>query len=153
MQTLELKIPPPAITALIAAAMWGISLFAPSLEVPGLIRAVVALALATTGIGISVAGVISFRRAKTTVNPMKPEATSALVTSGIYRLSRNPMYVGIVLTLIAWTVYLSSVWTLSGPLAFVLYITRFQIIPEERALATMFGATFAEYRSAVRRWL
>lgn len=153
MQTLELKIPPPAITALIAAAMWGISLFAPSLEVPGLIRAVVALALATTGIGISVAGVISFQRAKTTVNPMKPEATSALVTSGIYRLSRNPMYVGIVLTLIAWAVYLSSVWTLSGPLAFVLYITRFQIIPEERALATMFGATFAEYRSAVRRWL
>ncbi len=152
-QSLELRIPPPAVAALIAAAMWGISLIAPSLEVPGLIRAVAALALATMGFGISVAGVISFWRAKTTVNPMKPEATSALVISGIYRLSRNPMYVGIVLALIAWAVCLSSMWTLPGPLAFVLYINRFQIAPEERALAARFGATYAAYRSAVRRWL
>ena len=84
---------------------------------------------------------------------MTPEAASALVRSGIYRTTRNPMYVGLLLILVAWAVLLSSVWTLLGPLVFVLYITRFQIIPEESALSALFGADYAAYQSSVRRWL
>jgi len=151
--TLELKIPPPAVTALVAGMMWGISKVTPPLDVPGVIRVVVAVLFVLTGACISLAGVVAFRREKTTINPMKPETTSALITSGIYRFSRNPMYVGILFALLAWAVYLSSAWAMIGPVAFVLYINRFQIEPEERVLAGMFGAVYSDYKSAVRRWL
>ena len=105
------------------------------------------------GLVFSAAGILSFRRARTTVNPTTPEAASFLVVSGIYRITRNPMYVGISLVLVAWAVFLSSAWALLGPAAFILYISRFQIAPEERALSKLFGAEYASYRARVRRWL
>jgi len=153
MQALELKIPPPAVAVLLAGAMWGISLVAPLLEVPAFIRVAAAVTIALAGGGFSLAGVISFRRARTTVNPMKPETTSSLVCSGIYGVTRNPMYVGLLLVLVAWAAFLSSAWALLGPLAFVLYINRFQIAPEERVLSAMFGTGYSAYKSRVRRWL
>ena len=105
------------------------------------------------GLLFVLAGGISFRRARTTVNPLKPEAASALVTSGIYRYTRNPMYVGFALWLLAWGLYLASPLVLLGVLGFVLYMNRLQIAPEERALGRLFGADFAAYRQRVRRWL
>jgi protein-S-isoprenylcysteine O-methyltransferase Ste14 len=153
MGALELKIPPPAVTALVAVMMWGISRLTLPLEVPGLIRVVVAVLLVLTGACIGIAGVVAFRRGKTTINPMRPQTTSALISSGIYRFSRNPMYVGILFALVAWAIFLSSAWAMIGPVAFVLYINRYQIEPEERVLASMFGAAYADYKSAVRRWL
>ena len=95
---------------------------------------------------ISLAGIVSFRRAKTTVNPLKPESTASLVTAGIDRFTRNPMYLGLLFVLLAWAVFLSSAWALVGPIAFVLYINRFQIVPEERVMATMFGVSYSEYK-------
>ncbi|MES2562824.1 MAG: isoprenylcysteine carboxylmethyltransferase family protein [Pseudomonadota bacterium] len=133
--------------------MWGISLSLPLLENPAFVRRAAALMLALAGIGLSAAGVISFHRAKTTVNPMKPESTSALICSGIYSITRNPMYLGVLTVLIAWAVLLSSAWALLGPLAFVLYINRFQIAPEEQVLSDKFGADYSAYKSRVRRWL
>jgi protein-S-isoprenylcysteine O-methyltransferase Ste14 len=153
MQALELKIPPPAVAALIAGAMWGISLVAPLLEVPAFIRVAAAVTIALAGAGFSLTGVVSFRRARTTVNPMKPETTSSLVCSGIYSVTRNPMYLGLLFVLVAWAVFLSSAWALLGPLAFVLYINRLQIEPEERVLSAMFGTDYSAYKSRVRRWL
>ncbi len=153
MQTLELKIPPPAVALIIAGSMWGISLIAPPLEVAAFMRVAAAATIALAGMGISLAGIVAFRRAHTTVNPMKPETTSSLVCSGIYTATRNPMYVGVLFVLIAWAVFLSSAWTLFGPVAFVLYINRFQIAPEERVLLAMFGADYSAYKSRVRRWL
>lgn len=153
MKSLELKIPPPAVAALIVAAMWGISLITPLLDVPLFTRVSAAIVLALTGGGFSLAGVISFRRAKTTVNPMKPETATSLVSSGIYSVTRNPMYVGLLLVLLAWAIYLSSAWALLGPVGFVLYISRFQIAPEERVLSTLFGSEYTAYQSKVRRWL
>ncbi|MEO7622488.1 MAG: isoprenylcysteine carboxylmethyltransferase family protein [Gallionella sp.] len=153
MNSLELKIPPPAVAALVAAIMWGISLITPLLEVALFTRVSAAIMFALAGSGFSLAGVISFRRAKTTVNPMKPETATSLVSTGIYRVTRNPMYVGLLLVLIAWAAYLTSAWALLGPLGFVLYISRFQIAPEERVLSTLFGAEYTAYQSKVRRWL
>ncbi len=83
---------------------------------------------------------------------MKPESTSSLVTSGIYKCTRNPMYVGLLFVLVAWAVFLSSAWLLVGPLIFVLYMNRFQIAPEERMLSQMFGTTYSTYKGTVRRW-
>lgn len=153
MKSLELKIPPPAVAALIAVAMWGVSSFTPLLEVPAPIRVALAIAIAVAGGGFSLAGVVAFRRARTTVNPMKPDTASSLVSSGVYRVTRNPMYVGLLFVLVAWSIYLSSAWALLGAVAFVLYIGRFQIAPEERVLSTLFGSEYAAYRSRVRRWL
>jgi len=153
MQKLELKLPPPVVALLIATAMWLASRTAPSIELPFLVRAGTAVAIAILGGGIALAAEMSFKRAKTSINPMRPEKTSSLVTSGIYRFTRNPMYLGLLLVLVAWAAFLASAWALAGPIAFVLYIGRFQITPEERILSAKFGAAYADYKSRVRRWL
>jgi protein-S-isoprenylcysteine O-methyltransferase Ste14 len=153
MRALELKIPPPVVALLIAIAMWAASRTGPVIELPLLVRAIAAIAIAVIGGGISLAGDLSFKRAKTTINPMKPEKASSLVTSGIYRFTRNPMYLGLSLVVVAWAAFLSSLWALAGPVAFVLYIGRFQITPEERVLATKFGTAYSDYKARVRRWL
>jgi protein-S-isoprenylcysteine O-methyltransferase Ste14 len=157
MSKLELKIPPPVVAAFTAGAMWiaarwiGLSgLFA---GVPPDWRIGAALFIALIGLGFDLTGVLGFIRAKTTVNPLKPERSAALVTGGIYRITRNPMYVGMALILLAWAIYLGSGTALVGPLAFALYITRFQIQPEERVLAGRFGSEFESYCARVRRWL
>jgi protein-S-isoprenylcysteine O-methyltransferase Ste14 len=152
-QALELKVPPPVVAGMLAAAMWGLSRITPSPQIPGNLRVLGAIALAVLGIAFASAAVLSFRRAQTTVDPLEPQRASALVTSGVYRITRNPMYVGMALVLVAWAVFLSSAWALLGLPAFVLYLGRLQIAPEERALATLFGAQYSHYASTVRRWL
>jgi protein-S-isoprenylcysteine O-methyltransferase Ste14 len=153
MNSLELKIPPVALVLLIALAMWGVSLATPGIALPFTVRAVTAIVLVAAGASISIAGVAAFRKARTTVNPTKPDATSALVSSGIYGLTRNPMYLGFLLVLVGWAAFLSNAVALIGVFAYVLYMNRFQIAPEERALSAMFGAEFAAYKTRVRRWL
>jgi protein-S-isoprenylcysteine O-methyltransferase Ste14 len=153
MQVLELKIPPPVVALLVACAMWVASLVLPASTAPTTLHTLAALALALAGGVVALSGVMSFRRAKTTVNPMKPAKTVSLVTGGVYRFTRNPMYLGLLLVLIAFAVYLSSAWLLVGPVIFVLYMNRFQVAPEERVLSRMFGESYASYQSRVRRWL
>ena len=153
MHALELKIPPPIVALLIAAAMWGVALATPGTALPAKFRLVATIAIALGGVSMAIAGVAAFRRAKTTLHPLQPETTSSLVTSGVYRFTRNPMYVGLALVLLAWAVFLSSAWSLLGPLVFILYMTRFQIMPEERVLSGIFGAPYFEYQAKVRRWL
>lgn len=151
--SLEAKIPPPAVAAATAVIMWGISRLAPQVAMPSGIRMGLSIAILMVGIAFTVAGMLSFRRARTTINPTKPEEASLLVRTGIYRLTRNPMYLGLLIDLGAWAVFLSSAWSLLGVAGFVLYISRFQIAPEERALSKLFGSEFATYKASVRRWL
>ena len=153
MKALELKIPPPIVALLVGVAMWEIASVSPLLDIPLFIRKVIAGVLLLVGGTIAFPGFVALIRARTTFNSMKPKATSSLVTSGIYRFTRNPMYVSVLFILITWAVFLSSACALIGPVAFVLYINRFQIKPEERALAAMFGEAYAEYKGRVRRWL
>ncbi|MEE4250983.1 MAG: isoprenylcysteine carboxylmethyltransferase family protein [Alcanivoracaceae bacterium] len=152
MKFLELRIPPPLVGLLIGVAMWLLAEHSWLTGLSGSPRLIVAIVLVLLGAVISLAGVVSFRRARTTVNPLKPEKSSALVSSGIYRTTRNPMYLGFLLVLIGWAVVLGSAALLIGPLLFMAYITRFQILPEERVLANLFGDDFAAYRARVRRW-
>jgi protein-S-isoprenylcysteine O-methyltransferase Ste14 len=153
MQALEMKIPPPLVAALIAAGMWLLARVTPALEIPRSLRIGAAIVLAFAGIAMAMAGFIAFHRVKTTVSPIHPEETNALVTSGIFNRTRNPMYLGLLVVLLAWSVYLSAPWALAGLPAFVLYIDRFQIAPEERVLAAKFGSEFTAYAERVRRWL
>ena len=153
MSALENKIPPPIVAALFGLLMWAGSHYVASIDAALSVRVIAALLVLCAGVFFSLAGVVSFRRAKTTVNPLKPETASALVSSGIYLYSRNPMYVGFAMFLTAWACYLASAFLLLGVLGFVLYMNRFQIAPEERALTALFGADFLAYQAKVRRWL
>jgi len=150
---LEKRIPPLLLVVIFGAAMWAIAFITPRLGVDRTLLATVTGAVFLAGVLFAVAGVVAFRRAQTTVDPRTPEASSALVRSGVYRYSRNPMYVGFALWLLAWAVFLDSGWALLGIVGFVFYMNRFQIAPEERALREQFGETFREYEQQVARWL
>lgn len=153
MHVLELKVPPVAVALATASLMWLVAWAVPALGFLFPFRDLVAMSLALAGAVTSALGVISFRRARTTVNPMKPESSSSLVASGIYKLTRNPMYLGFLLVLLGWAVFLSGILAFLFLPAFILYMNHFQIEPEERALATLFGQAFAAYKARARRWL
>lgn len=133
--------------------MWLISRAVPGLALRIPLQGFIVMVLAVAGAAISILGVTFFVRAGTTVNPLTPTASSCLVTAGVYRISRNPMYLGFLLLLLAWGIYLSHVVALLLVPLFVVYMNRFQISPEESALRSRFGPEFAAYSNQVRRWL
>jgi len=153
MQSLELKIPPPLLALVLAVGMWGLSWCEPHFALPDPARWIAAIVIALTGGSFTARAMLTFRRFKTVINPMTPGKTSSFVTSGVYRVTRNPMYVGVALVLVAWAVFLGAPWPIVGPVFFVLYVTRFQIEPEERILAGLFGEEYSAYLARVRRWL
>lgn len=153
MHALELKVPPVVVVLITASVMVAIAQAAPTLGFAMPARNGVALGLALMGAAVAIAGVVAFRGAHTTVNPMQPQTSAALVQSGPYRFTRNPMYLGMLLGLAGLGVWLSNVLALLLLPAFVLYMNCFQIEPEERALAAIFGGRFVTYQAAVRRWL
>jgi protein-S-isoprenylcysteine O-methyltransferase Ste14 len=153
MKSIENRVPPPLVAIVFAIAMWAISIVDPNIGLSQTVRVSAIALLWLLGTAFSFAGVISFKLSKTTVNPLKPDTASALVTSGIYQITRNPMYVGFVVFLLAWATYLSSVGSLVVVAVFIAFIQRFQIIPEERALLSLFGQEFEDYTGKVRRWL
>lgn len=153
MKKLENKIPPPLVATLIGVIMWLVSRQTYVLPLSETLCLILAMLIVALGGFFSLAGVVSFRRAKTTVNPLKPETASSLVNSGIYRFSRNPMYVGFALFLFAWAIYLAAPVATIGVVFFVLYMNRFQIEPEEQALVKIFGDEFNLYCDRVRRWI
>jgi protein-S-isoprenylcysteine O-methyltransferase Ste14 len=153
MQVLELRIPPVALFLLAAVLMGGLAALTggPRFSFTGQLLAASLLLLAAGLVGL--ASVRTFARHETTVNPLRPERASRLVAAGIYRYSRNPMYLSLLLALAAWATWLGSWPALLVVPAFVLAMNRWQIRPEERALAALFGAEYEAYRRSVRRWL
>jgi protein-S-isoprenylcysteine O-methyltransferase Ste14 len=153
MRSLELKIPPPLLALVLALVMWGLSRFEPHFAMPDPARWVATILVALAGGSFIALGILTFRRFKTTIDPTKPHKASSFVTSGIYRVTRNPMYAGNALLLVAWALFLGAAWPFVGPVLFVIYVTRFQIKPEERILAGLFGEEYSAYVARVRRWL
>lgn len=153
MKFLELKIPPAVVFTLFAGAMWALTSRYPAADLPVPWRLPLATLLSATGFLAGVAGVLTFLRARTTVHPGRPEHASALVTAGIYRFTRNPMYLGLLLMLAGWALALANGLAMVLLPAFVAYMNRFQIQPEEDALLKKFGPEFKTYAGSVRRWL
>ena len=150
---LELKLPPLVLIVIVAALMWVAAYATPMLDFSLPAKSLWSWSLALIGAAVCLSGVVSFRQAKTTVNPTKPDSTSSLVVTGIYRYTRNPMYVGFALVLLGWAVFLSNLVALALVLVFVVYINRFQIQPEERVLSSLFPHDYPAYRARVRRWV
>jgi len=148
-----MKIPPPVATFVIALLMWGLARLFSSLDVDFVFRMTVAILFLVIGVATGAAGVAAMSRARTTMDPRRPDTASALVTSGIYQYTRNPMYLGLLFILISWGFYLGNLISILTAFTLVFWLGRFQIEPEERALAGSFGIQFEDYRAAVRRWL
>lgn len=153
MRPLETRIPPPLVALALAVGVFALARWWPlvgfTVPHPWLLGSLVALA----GGAVSAAGAGAFRKAGTTVNPLHPERVSAFVASGVYRYTRNPMYVGLLLVLTGGFVALGALSAALGLAAFVGFITRFQIVPEERVLAARFGPEYLAYKARVRHWL
>ena len=134
-----------------ALLMWLIAFPALDFALPR--REVVAGIFFIVALVVGLSAVLGFRRARTTLNPLQPQEASALVVRGVYRWTRNPMYLAMLLVLAAWACIVAN-WAAVAMLPlFVAYLNRFQIVPEERALHARFGAEFENYRRKVRRWL
>ena len=148
-----MRIPPPVVTLAFAGLAWGMAALWPlhRFDVP--MKSPVAVVLALSGIGLTFFATREFARVRTTVNPIHIEKATALVTSGPFSFSRNPMYLGMLLVLLGICVWLGSLPGLASPLLFVAYITRFQIVPEERVMMQKFGTAFTDYAKRTRRWL
>lgn len=153
LKRLELTVPPPLVMLGAGTLMWALAQISPTLNLPHSLRMAGAIGLLGLGGAVALAGLVAFRRAGTTIHPFEPHRSSALVQTGIYRYSRNPMYLGMLFVLLAWAHWLTAPLALLGPLIFVAWIQRFQIRPEERALGQRFGDEFDAYRRRVRPWL
>jgi protein-S-isoprenylcysteine O-methyltransferase Ste14 len=156
MHKLENLIPPPAVLLITLLVMFVISRF----DHVRFLRAdafglntLLAIGLVVLGIGLAVLGIKQFRQAQTTVNPLRPDTATKLVTSGVFKLTRNPMYLGMVMLALSAVVFYGSAWCLLVVAAFIAFISRFQIAPEERAMQALFGNQFAAYKASTRRWI
>lgn len=153
MWRLELKVPPDVVALVTAGVMWLVSMVTPSLDVRLVYRVLVASVLFVPAVVLVVTARTAFARARTTFDPTAPERSSHLVTTGVYRLTRNPMYLGTLLALLAVGALLSNPLSFILCAAFVLYMNRFQIVPEERVLGARFGRAYEAYAHKVRRWI
>ncbi len=152
MRWLELKIPPLALLLLTMALMFGSARLFPSDTLLSLRWPFLYAGVVFGGI-VALLGVRAFRRAQTTVLPYCPEQSSTLVTGGIYRYTRNPMYLGLVIFLLGFAGFLGTIAGLLWIVVFTVYLTQFQIKPEERVLAKKFAGEFSDYQRRVRRWI
>lgn len=150
---MELKIPPPIVAAIFALTMWGVATTATFAALTIELSWVVSLVLLVIALTIDLLALMSFQMAKTTINPMQPHKASQLVVVGVYKFTRNPMYLGLGIIMLAIVIWFSNLINIALLFTFVWYITRYQIIPEERVLVELFGDDFKDYQANVRRWL
>ncbi|WP_426415000.1 methyltransferase family protein [Aestuariirhabdus sp. LZHN29] len=153
MSGLEMRIPPPVYLLLFGAVMWLLATATPTWSWQHPLSLTLGWGLVAIGVGFDLGGLWRFIKARTTINPHRPHTTSALVVEGLYRFTRNPMYLGMLLLLIGWGLVLGSAVALLLPPLFALWLTRVQIVPEERVLGEKFGAPYREYLKRVRRWI
>jgi protein-S-isoprenylcysteine O-methyltransferase Ste14 len=151
-KTLELKIHPPIILFLCLCLVYVLNDYLPTLAMPTILAGL-HWYIGLLGVFVALAGIWQFKKAKTTINPTKPEKVSQLVSGGIYRVTRNPMYLGMQLIIIAAIFKFGNYYGFIALTCFIFYITQFQIKPEERIIEGVFGEEYVRYKKKVRRWL
>ncbi len=150
---MKLIIPPPAYGLFFLTGIWWLHSLLPQFSFSFIAQKPLATIVIITGLTIDVIAIISFIKIKTTINPRSPKNTNQLVTAGLYRYSRNPMYLGLLLLLFGAALWLGNPANVFVLLLFLLFITLFQIKPEEEILCEKFGSDYRHYCEKVRRWL
>ena len=148
---LDHKIPPPIVTLIFIGLIFGSTNYVAADIFP--FQNLISLAILLIGLGFMFLGVREFKKLQTTVNPLNPEAATSLVTSGVFSVTRNPMYLGMSFILLATSIFSGAWLGLLLIIIFMWYITIFQILPEEKAMQDLFGETFEDYKARVRRWI
>jgi len=148
---LKTKIPPPIVTILFAIMIFYFSDNFAYIDFP--FKIYISIFFIVLGFIVTFSSARNFKKKDTTVNPMKPNETSKLVTDGFFKITRNPMYLGMLLFLLGLSIYNGLIVGLIFLPLFVGYITYFQIIPEENAMLELFGEEFTVYMKKVRRWI
>ena len=151
MMFLNTKIPPPIVAILFAVLIFYFSDSFAYVDLP--FKIYISLFFVLLGFFITFSSARNFKKKETTVNPIKPEEASQLVTDGFFKITRNPMYLGMLLFLLGLSIYNGLIVGLVFLPLFVGYITYFQIIPEENAMLELFGEEFKVYMKKVRRWI
>lgn len=148
-------IPPPVVLLICGLLMWLADKWTPSLDFQIRSRMILFRIILFGGMCVLAAGVVNIIRRKTTIHPDRRSlaASTALVTTGVFRYTRNPIYLGMAIILTAWVVFLESWLALIGVFVFIAFITQYQIRPEEVALEKIFGDVYVRYRKNVRRWI
>ena len=153
MKHLNTLVPPPVVALIIGIGMWTATQYLSFGKIEFPLRVPIAIALLFTGMTLLFAAAALFIKAKTTINPLRPSQASTLITTGVFSISRNPIYLSDLLILGALALWLGNIINLMFLLVFFRYITHFQIRPEERALTQLFGESYVTYCSKVRRWV
>jgi len=148
---METKIPPPLVTLAFGMSIYFSRGMFAVIEIQYAFYLGIFLLL--SGFFILVSAVRLFRKDKTTVNPLSPEQATKLVTDGIFKYSRNPMYLGMAFILGSIAVFFNLLGGIILIALFCTYITKFQIIPEERAMRYIFSDDFDKYTKETRRWV
>ncbi len=150
---MKLKVPPAIQFAVFAFSMWLLDRWLPANHIEFGYQSLVSWIVFALGVAMGITAVLSFKKAQTTVDPTRPDNASSLVVVGLYRYTRNPMYLAMLIVLLAYAVRLGNLYTLVMVVAYVLFITEFQIKPEEKALTALFGDDYTSYKNSVRRWI
>ena len=148
---METKIPPPIVTLVFGLSIYFSRGIFQVIEIKHSFYFGIFLLL--LGFVILISAVRLFRKDKTTVNPLSPEQATKLVTDGIFKYSRNPMYLGMALVLGSIAVFFNLIGGIILIALFCAYITKFQIFPEEKAMRDLFPDDFDKYTKATRRWI
>ena len=152
---MKAAIPPPVVFLACAGLMWLIHALAPSLVYDFSYRRILFWIVLIAGVALLIAGAVNFFARKTTIRPDRkslPKATT-LISTGAFRYSRNPLYLGLALVLVAWLIFLGNLLAIIGVIAYVMFITEYQIKPEEEDLEKIFGDEYVRYKKNVRRWI
>lgn len=150
---MKLLIPPPIVALITGVLIWGGNAIAPQWQITFPFQVPIAASLIAIGLMLDITSILAFRRVKTTVTPLAPEKASSLVIGGLYKFTRNPMYLGLLLILSGVCILIGNPAGVVALIGFVAYINAFQIKPEERLLEQNFGAEYLRYQQTVRRWL
>jgi len=143
-------IPPPIVTIVFLFVIFFTKdIFRFSIELPTLLGYITIVA----GLIIIFVAAKQFKAANTTINPMKPETASILVSNGVFSYSRNPMYLGMLIIIIGFSIIHNPIAIIVFMPLWMLYMINFQIIPEEEAMKILFKEEFLNYAKKTRRWI
>ena len=148
---METKIPPPLVTLIFGLSIYFSRELFPTIEIK--YSFYVGIFLLLLGFLILISAVRLFRIDQTTVNPLSPMQATKLVTEGIFKFSRNPMYLGMACVLASLAMFFNIIGGIVFITLFCAYITKFQIVPEEKAMLDLFSEDFDQYKQTTRRWI
>ena len=148
---IKTKIPPPLVTLAFGFLINYTKNIFPKIEVSN--KAIFGSFIIIIGLIIILSAIILFKKYRTTISPTNPSNATKLITSGIYKFTRNPMYLGLLFVLFGISIILNPIGGLLLIPLFILYLNFFQIIPEENAMVDLFKDEFFEYKKNVRKWI